>query len=343
MDSLAGTHGTNLLLTNWPFQSLESSSEQYRENYKPKSITDSLAFAVVTTPSFHINEAHQILADFYMKKGDYYQAFKEYYSKVKFDPFQISDYNNTIHCLTLINDFSLALKLIRQSLELKETFYANYIKGEILFLQGDDNGSIRALNRASTLDKSTKAKLQILNSLHKVYYYSGNKAKADEMLAELKKVNPEYQPVYPSERKNYVFYIPVQVEDQVNKAFDLYRSGNFDQALDEFLNTLNIKETSLANRCIGDILFTRNDSSSIVYYQKAYPDYKNNINFLFNLGILYLQYQQPDEAEGVLEEIKRLNPEFEKIPLLEQKINELKPQPESIIVSFSIILLISIV
>jgi hypothetical protein len=98
--------------------------------------------------------------------------------------------------------------------------------------------------------------------------------KSREIIDEIRKINPDYQPCIP-QKKKFVYYIPVQVEDQVNRALSFYRSGNFDAALVEFLRTLEVKETSIANRCTGDILFSRNDSSAIVYYLKAYPDYKN--------------------------------------------------------------------
>ncbi len=323
LDSLAGKHGVNLLMTNWPFRSLESSSDQYRNTCKPDSFIDSLAFAVLTTPSLTIDQAHLILGDFYMKSGDYYKAFKEYYSNVKYDPFQIRDLHLAIYCLMQINDYSMALKLVNKSLELKESFYANYMKGEILLLKGDYAGSLEALSKAASLDNNMKAKLQIMNSLHKVYYYSGNKTAADNILTEIKRVDPDYQPTYPTEKKNYVFYLPKQVEDQVNRAFNWYRAANFDKALPEFLKSLEIKETSLANRCIGDILFTQNDSSAIIYYLKAYSDYKNNLNFLFNLGILYAKYEQAENLKTILDEIKKLDPDFPKIQLLEKELLKL--------------------
>jgi len=324
LDSLVGNHLVNILRAYWPFQSLESSSEHYRNTYQPLSLVDSLAFAVATLPSYRIDEAHLEMADFYMKKGDFYKAFKEYYSNIKFDPFQIRDYKNAIHCLTLINDLPLALKLVDRSLELKETFYAHYVKSEILFLKGDYTGSIKSLDRASNLDNSPVAQLQILISLHKIYHYTGNKARADEILAKLKKINPEYRPVYPEKRKGYVYYIPLQVEDQINEALAYYRSKNFDTALDLFMKSLEIKETALANRCIGDILAFRNDSSSMIYYEKAYPDYNSNISFLYNMELLYLKYKKTDKAEKIYEEIKQVDPGFEKIHILEQRIQELK-------------------
>lgn len=323
LDSLAGKHGVSLLMTNWPFQSLESSSDEYKRTYRPVSFTDSLAFAVVTNPSLTIDQAHQVLGDFYLKNGDHYKAFKEYYSNVKYDPFQLRDLHNAIHCLTLTNDYSMALELVNISLALKESFYAYYLKGEILILKGDYKGSLDALNKAASMDQGINAKLQVLSSLHKLYYFSGNKMQADQILVEIKKVNPGYQPDYPSERKKYVFYLPIQVEEQVNSAFNLYRSGNFDQALEGFIKSLEIRETSLANRCVGDILFMRNDSSAIVYYKKAYPDYKNNPDFLFNMGILYAKYGQAHNLNMIVKEIKKIDPDNDKIQLLEKELFKL--------------------
>jgi tetratricopeptide (TPR) repeat protein len=169
LDSLVALHSVNLLKTNWPFQSLESTSNEYRQKYNPQSFADSLAFSVVTTANISIEDGHNILAEYYLKNGNYYNAFKEYYANVKYDPFQVLHYNNAIHCLTFTNDFSLALKLVNRSLELKETFYAYYIKGEIMFLKGDYSSAIKAMHKAGEFDNSVEVKLQILNSLHKLY------------------------------------------------------------------------------------------------------------------------------------------------------------------------------
>jgi len=79
---------------------------------------------------------------------------------------------------------------------------------------------------------------------------------------------------------------------------------------------------AIANRYIGDILYTRHDSSAIVYYQKAYPDYKNDVDFLYNLGILCLQNRMTDKAQAVLDEIRILNPGYKNIPLLEEFIRK---------------------
>ncbi|MBA7519720.1 hypothetical protein ES705_11807 [subsurface metagenome] len=322
LDSLVGVHKVNSLRSYWPFQPLDNPlSLDYLDTYKPASFVDSLAFEVFKVRDLTIRDAHIILANTYKNKGDYYKAFREFDAAIKYFPYQVKDYLEAAACLMQINDFNLALECYNKALELQPTFFAYYYKSEVLFLKGDFNEAIKTLTMAAELDKSKNAEEKILKKLYKIYYYAGDAIKAQETLNELKKINPDYTPSIPG-RKDYVYYIPIQVEDQVNKALTDYRSKNFDVALDELLQSLEIKETSIANRCIGDILFTRNDSNSIIYYQKAYPDYKNNINFLFNMGILYLQYQLIDDANKVLEEIKKLDPDFEKIPLLEQEINK---------------------
>jgi tetratricopeptide (TPR) repeat protein len=321
LDSLVAQYKINNLMSYWPFQSSDNKSH-FLANYKPNSFLDSVAIKLLKTPGERTDEAHIKLAGLYYKLGDFYNAFREYYAALMYDPFQQQYYQNTIDCLIKINDFNLALKLINRSLELKETFYANFIKSDILFLKRDFNGALESLGKASKLNNSPEARMNILLKMHKVYHYSHNENESQKILSELKKISAGIQPNYPDELKDYVYFIPVQVEKQMQKAMAYYRTQNFDPALEEFLKSLEIKETALANRCVGDILFLKNDSNAIIYYQKAYPDYKTNPGFLFNLGILYLQYNLPDKAKLILAEIKSLDPGYPKIPLLEESISK---------------------
>ncbi|MBN2350140.1 MAG: hypothetical protein JXJ22_14975 [Bacteroidales bacterium] len=319
LDSLVGVHMVNSLRSYWPFRPLDESSDKtYLDTYKPTSYIDSLAFEVFKT-TIKINEAHLTLAHLFKSKGDFYNAFREYHAAIKYYPYRVKDYLEAATCLMHNNDLTLALKFINKSLELHETFFAYFYKSEILFIKGNYAEAGEALNKASELDNSLNAKEKVLKKLHKVYFYSGNDIKSQEILEELRKIHPGYQPIFP-QKKNYAYYVPVQVKGQIDRALDFYKVKNFDAALDEFLKSLEVKETFIANRCIGDILFTSDDSSSIVYYQKAYPGYKNNADFLLNLGILYLQNRLTDKAQAVLEEIKRLDPNYKNIPLLEKNI-----------------------
>jgi tetratricopeptide (TPR) repeat protein len=217
----------------------------------------------------------------------------------------------------------LALELFNQSLELQETFFAYYNKSEILFLMSNYTGAINALTKALEIENTLESREKVLKKMYKIYFYQGNENKMKETLTEIRKTDVAYQPAFPENKKSYAFFIPVQVEDRVNNAYRLYKSGNFDQALTEFLISLEIKETSLANRCVGDVLFSRNNSKAIIYYQRAYPGYKYDVDFLVNLAILYVQNKLEKKAREVLSEIRQLDPGNEKIHLLEKNVRQL--------------------
>jgi tetratricopeptide (TPR) repeat protein len=326
LDSLFALHQVAIITKYWPFQPPDATADLYKKTYRPESLADSLAFAVAASGAFKIDDAHRRLAEVYKACGDYYHAFREYYATIKYDPFQVKNYNDAVECLTRTNDLSLALKLLDRSLELKPTFYARGTRSEILFLKGDYEAAEKELDRASALDQSPNAKLQVLENLYKIQYSRGNVVKAQEVLNEIRKINPAFQPFVPP-KKNYVNYIPVQVEGIINNALEHCKEGDLETGLKEFLQSLEIKETALANRCIGDILYSKHNSNAILYYQKAYPDYRSDIHFLYNLGVLYLQSQMTDKAEAVLHEIKKLNPQFEMIPWLEDNIRKQRDNP----------------
>lgn len=323
LDSLIAVHKVNSLLSYWPFQPLDSSSPDYLDTYKPESLLDSLAFDYVKSAGQDMHEVHIKMAKFYEAQGDYFKAFKEYFAAIKNNPFYAKDYLEAARCLMFTNDFSSALHFFDQSLQLQETYYAHFYKSEILFQMGDYAEAIHALNRARALENSPKSREEVLKKMHKIYFYSGNENKTSEILVQIRKIDPDYQPVFPAAKKSYPFLIPVQVKDQVDKAYGLYKSGKYDQALTEFLMSLEIKETPLANRCVGDILFSRNDNAAILYYQKAYPGYQYDVDFLVNLTILFLQNKLEKKARDILDEIKRLDPGNEKIHLLEENIRQL--------------------
>jgi len=263
------------------------------------------------------------MAEFYNARADYFKAFKEYQAAIKCNPFYVKDYLEAAGCLMHTNDFSLALQFYNQSLRLQETFMAYYNKGEILFLMGDYREAINALNQALELESTPESREKVLKKMHKIYFYAGSENKESETLAEIRKLDPGYHPVFPKNKTSFALLIPDQVKDQVDKAYRLYKSGDFDQALAEFLISLEIKETPLANRCVGDILFSRNDGNALIYYQKAYPGYRYDVDFLVNLTILCLQHKLEQKAREVLDEIQRLDPGNEKLRLLEESIRQL--------------------
>lgn len=321
IDSLYGVHGVNTLMHHWPFQPYDAPFTDYTKIYKPVTLEDSLAIDVVKN-KFKIHVAHEKMGEHYKKKGDYYNAFREFYAAISCNPYQIKNYLKAVECLFETHDMNTALKLIEKSLTIQETHYAFYKKGEILIKKSDYQEAIEALNKAKQLDKNNEIHTQILTRLYEANFYLGNTQKYSEIFNELKKINPEFQMNVEVNKTEYVYYVPVQVESQIKHGLELFNKRKDEEALQVLLNTLEIKETSLANRIVGELLLSRNDRNSIVYFLKAYEDYKKDKDFLYKLGMLYLQNGAKNKAFDTLEELKKIDENSKYIPLLEERIKE---------------------
>lgn len=321
LDSLLAIHRINSLKYHWPFRSLNSPYIDYRQIYKPNSMVDSLAFNVMKSPDLYIVDAHLELAKYYKEKNDFYNAFKEYNAAIKCFPYWYDDYLEAAGCLINLNDFPTALVFLNKSLELKETFYGYFRKGEILLLKGDYKAALYTFTMASKFVDTPNNKEKLLSKQFEAYYFSGNIEKSKALLGEIKKLNPDYTPDLSRQKTNYTLLFPEQVKNLIIKALDQYKAGNPDAALTDLLKSLEIKETPIANRISGEILLKRKNQNAIVYLLKAYPDFKNDVNFLYNLCISYMQNGKPGEANKVLNNMKRLNPNHERISQLEKFIN----------------------
>jgi tetratricopeptide (TPR) repeat protein/lysophospholipase L1-like esterase len=320
LDSMLGVHRVNSLKYYWPYQPYDAPFVDYREIYKPVSMMDSLALAIIKSPDFKTNEAHLAMARFYQMKKYYYKAYREYHAAILCNPYQVKDYLEAADCLIETDDLPLAMKFIDKSLELQESFYGYVRQGEILIVKGDYPGAIESFTKASKLDEKHENTALILTKLYEAYCYKGDAEQADRTSNELKKIKPDFQPLFPERKMDYVYHVPVQVKDMVNEAIKNFNAGHDDAALEMLMKSLEIKETSLSNRIAGDILMRKNDRNALVYFLRAYPDYKKDINFLSDLGNLYLKYGVTDKAREVLNEMKRLDPGSEKITQLKEKI-----------------------
>jgi tetratricopeptide (TPR) repeat protein len=320
LDSMLAVHRVNSLKYYWPYQPYDAPFIDYREIYKPVSMIDSLAMSIIKSTDFKTNEAHLVLARMYQKKKDFYRAYREYHAAIQCNPYQVKDYLEAADCLIETDDLPLAMRFIDKSLELQESFYGYVRRGEILIIKGDYEGAIKSFTKASKLDEKHENTALILAKLYEANYYKGDAEGTERTLNELKKIKPDFQPRHPERKIDYVYHVPVQVKYLIKEGIKNFNAGRDDAALEILLKSLEIKETSLSNRLAGDILMRKNDRNALVYFLRAYPDYKKDINYLSDLGNLYLRYSVNDKAREVLNEMKRLDPGNKKIEPLKEKI-----------------------
>jgi tetratricopeptide (TPR) repeat protein len=216
------------------------------------------------------------------------------------------------------NDLSLALKLINKSLEIKETYYGYFMKGEIQLLRKEYEPALESFNKASAYSVNSDQKVQLMSKQCVTYHFYGQLEKSNEIFNELLKIDPGFKPDLSLNSVDFTMLVPVQVKDKVARALDYYKKGNLNAALKEFLESLQIKETAIANRYAGEILIRQNDKNAMILLLRAYPDYKNDLTFLYNLCMLNLKYKNSAEAQNIMYRIKQLNPNSIYIPRIEK-------------------------
>jgi len=87
LDTLIGLHRIANLKYHWPFRDETNEYIDYREIYKPSGKIDSLAFNAMARQNQTLTEAHEYLAEWYSKNEDYQNAFQEYNSLSKINPY----------------------------------------------------------------------------------------------------------------------------------------------------------------------------------------------------------------------------------------------------------------
>jgi tetratricopeptide (TPR) repeat protein len=324
LDSLAGLHKINKLKANWPFVSAEKEYD-YRKVYKPKSFIDSLALTTILYPDVTVEGLHRKLGDKYMAAKDYYNAYREYNALICINPYWSNYYLQAGNCLLNLNDLHSAMLLFKKFLEFDTKNYFPYFAlGEICVIKKDFENAILYYNMALKTSKNSKEKSIIIAKLYIAYAYSGESGLSQKTFTELKQLDPSANYAIPKINASYTDYIPFFVKDELTEAKSLMMAGNYDEALKILQKSLNIWDTPLANKYIGDILFIKRDNSLLYYYLKAYPDFNNDPDFLRSLCIAYLVNRKHDNASKIIADLKSLNPNYPEIPKLENLLKSIK-------------------
>jgi len=321
LDYLLGKHRVTNLSHHWPFVD-ESKAVDYRQIYKPVGIVDSLAFTVMATLSISLPEAHIRLGEMYMKKGDMLNAFKEYNSLTKISPYWSLNFRKAGDCLLQLNDLPRALNFFNRSMEYTtDVFYAHYRAGEICTIKNDLETALlhfRKAQEAGDAQQKQKALIKIYQTL----CYLDRAEEGKDILAYFKKMNPNQSiPVPP--RASMLAYIPLLVEEDVKGAKEFMVKNNPDKAIELLLNSLEIEETSIAFRLLGELYLKKGISDKAhEFLLKAYPDYQFEPKFLHYYIVSSLASHKPEEASKALEQLKKIDPNYPGISKLQGYIEK---------------------
>lgn len=321
LDSLLGVHRVELLKGFWPFITDPSKEYNYKNIYRSKSIVDSLAFSKVKNPVLAIEDLRLQLAEYYEKRGKPEKAFKEYDALIRMNPYIAVNYRDAANLLLQLGDLPLALKYFEKSLEFEDSFFAKFRIGEIYFLKADYENAVKSFEQAFAIAPDDK-KVNVLVKTYISFVYSGNKAKADAVANELKRVNAgRYLQVQPKEYV-YMRYVPFQTKAEIEYARKLADEKKLSEAIIVLENSLNKYISPVAERIIGELSLEIKDFEKAGrFLRKAESEYRFDPAFQKTLADYFLAINDVENAQKSLKAFEKLSQGLEKIPVVAGQTN----------------------
>ncbi len=192
LDSLYGDLRIKILKGGWPFKP-KSAPNRALIDYAPATLAESLAVKVWSEYDYSLERGHVDMAAFFERAGRYDRAYAEYQALICLTPLNVSPYLKAADMLIKGGNFRSALILLKKSLKLAESFFANKWIGQILLSFNEVQQAIPYLEKAHREDSKDP---QLLYSLSGAYALNGEYQKAKEKLEALYKIVPDFQDPY---------------------------------------------------------------------------------------------------------------------------------------------------
>jgi len=176
-----------ILKGNWPFQP-KSAPNRALIDYRPTTKAESLAVAV-WEKNTNLERGHVELAEYFEKRGQFEQAYKEYESLIYMTPFNVSPYLRAAYMLIKQQEFKQALPYLQASLKLEETPFAQKWFGQIYLNDGKTKEAIPWLEKAV---KGLPNDAQLIYNLSGAYALSAQYDQARAILKQLDAINPNF-------------------------------------------------------------------------------------------------------------------------------------------------------
>jgi tetratricopeptide (TPR) repeat protein len=266
-------------------------------------------------------DAHEYLADYYFKNGNFLKAWKEYNSLTRINPYRGSYYRKTGDCLLKLNDLPEAYRFFARSTEYEESFYAHFRAGEICMIKNDFEGAIIHFQKSqakANKEEKEKSLVKIYQSLH----YLNRGDEGNEIAEYFKRISPNRPIAVPPKSNTFMEYIPMQVKGIVNEAQKSMNAGNNEKAIELLNQSLEIKETPVAYRLLGEIHYKNKEFEKAQYnLMKAFTEFKFDTPFLSTCFMAEVAANKLDLAKVTLEQLKRTNPKFPAIAQFQLILN----------------------
>ncbi len=314
LDSLVADLLVKKLMAGWPFQP-DTVVNRFRFTYQPVSYIDSMAFMSIKFNDISLRGQHIKLAKKYEQMGLFNNAFNEYYSLIKSNPYESSLYYRAVDLLLKAENPQKAISVIEMMPGFSNDFKALAKIGQCYHSMEKWNNAIAWLKKSVSTyqpgdDKET-ALILLYDSYLKVSFDTG----AKQVLAELIKLNPKYKELE-TEQNVKIVMAREKVKPLLDSAVVLARAGKLNDAAVLLNKSLKLEETPFAYSMLGSIFYQTNKEISLKYYLKAYQLDSKDANILNNLCVLSIMKKDFVAATKYLNELKLVSNNKEQIEAL---------------------------
>lgn len=187
-DNRVAWHRVRVLKYSWPFVKAGEEPPE-KVMYEPKNAADSLAFLTVNE-SLTWEKAKVQLGGFYESKGLDEKALYEYEGLIRNQPWNHSPYLYAARLLLKHNKLNRAKPYLEAAYKINpENAYANKMLGAIAVNNGNLDKAIELLETAKTMIPDDP---QMLYNLSGAYGLKKEFERAQKVLDELKKIDPDF-------------------------------------------------------------------------------------------------------------------------------------------------------
>ncbi len=325
LDSLLAHHRITNLKNYWPFVSFDADNADYRLVYHPGSKLDSIAFIAFKYPDQSLDDLRLDLAREYEAKGNHYAAYQEYEAMVCTNPYLAVNYRDAASSLINLGDLPLALKYYEKSLEYEQSFYASYRMGEIYLIKGDYINAIKRFEEAFFNTSEYDEQMKALGKIYVSSVYGNQKDHAQAIAQQLKRYNATQYLKIPPKTYTYDNYIPYKTRNQVNAARQMVSEGKFSEAISTLEGSLKIYDSHMAHRYLGEAyLKMGNNRMALNQLNRVYSEFSFDPEFLTSLIILNITLNNLQQAADLLDELKRIDPDYKSIAVIGQMLSQVQ-------------------
>lgn len=314
LDSLVANLNVQSLKAGWPFKP-EGTVNLFIESYEPESYLDSIAYRYVSKGDIYVEDEHIKLAKMYASVKQYQKAFNEYLAVVRLHPYLPNLYYDAAKYLIYQKKYEQAHAFLHSAPGFAKGSEFYYMSGILnLDLDNEEQGIVE-LRKALELNDSSFDKILAYRPLEYAYTRNGDSL----ALEQLKEEYPQLAFQSSNAGKTQKIEQKLTPDQSVQLAEKYLENKEIDKAKELLLLVTQKHKTFVALKLLGKVHYIEKDyTNAYRVLAQAYNFNDTDVELLVHYYLLCNRFNNTDEAKLILEKLRELNFDDEKIEKLKQ-------------------------